>query len=166
MPHCNLFFSVLQSKCCICFCLHTLQYKIKHSSMIHKKNNQNFSIEQKQLFKIPLEVQRHEGVLWDRLWTCPGSRTQGAAATAAPALRCLRQSRGLWRGRSATYPSSAGLMETLQMPGLQLLAICWHFDLFAHHPSQPWLPNCCFFTSWLVSRVQIPSSPVSPQRPD
>lgn len=51
--------------------------------MIHKKNNQNFNIEQKQLFKIPLEVQRHEGVLWDRLWTCPGSRTQGAAATVA-----------------------------------------------------------------------------------
>lgn len=70
---------------------------------------------------------------------------------------------GLWWGNSVTYPSSAGLTEMLQTPGLWLLAICWHFDLFPHHPSQPRLSNFCFFTSWSVSRVQIPSSLASPQ---
>lgn len=109
-------------------------------------------------------MQGHGDVLWDRLWTCPGSRTSGAARHCSLILPFATASRGegLRRGRSATYPSSAGLIETLQMPGLQLLAICWHFDLFPHHPSQPRLSNFCFFTSRLVSRVQIPSSRRAP----
>lgn len=115
------------------------------------------SIEHGQLIKIPFEEQEHGDVAADLHW----SVTSIEACLCSLTLPAAGRREG--RGRSLTHPSSAPLRESLQAPGLLLLATCCRFDSFPPHPSQPRLSSVCFLTSRSLEGVQIPSFTTSPR---